>query len=1266
MQPGSLQAYAWGEGGNGGTSAHGSHAGGGGGGGALGGETNLGGVTPGSGVLTIAIGTGGTGTNTTITGGSVTITAAFGASTSGQTGASGGAAGSNTVAFAGGAGASGATNASITGAGGGGSAGSTGAGGAGSATGTGGTAGTGAAGPPSLAGAAGAAGAGTTSNGANGITPGSGASGGGSATGTNKTGGTGAPGQVILIWSVITITPQGYAGFTGVAATGKKVTSAVKGYTGFAGALPRIVPVNAWKGTFAQPAAFGTMPPALQSSVIALTPATSVGSGSGYPTAGNWLFAITGMNEQSATAGFTVGDADDIHSFWRPGNVTTSTWAVSQADALTRTSIWYTPNLARQPGDVYVAPSGAFDATSCLVIEVSGLGPWDTVTGIDTSYAAAATSLSLALGMPSAPVFLLAAVTGDLTTAGQSFAPAGWTALTTVTADNGTDHTADCVLTSACLTTGGAVSVSASASSDTDLSGVIIGVLANAPSPVPAGANTAWAGRFIMEAAFNGGFQTPADELQWTVMTDNAWTPGQAIKRLWGFSDQSGVPYMLGQLQSGTGTVPLDNFDGALSPARVGPSGPWSFAVTGTPSTAKYFTVTTAQAASISTGQAFTDVSNPGTLFVVQSVGAPSGGDVNVNFLPAAANVMSGGDVVTQVNPVTGIPVRLRCALGTITTREGSVTYDRWYILQRNALNWPEKRNKALRNFVPLATTDIWSVMSGSCPTPYRGEVEQDAPGWWWPCDDQALTGGVLPTSLRNAAKGSSTVLNIVASPSGVSSQDAYSSGYGAGSGGVDVTSAVQSGANPSVATYAVAQSSGWMYGDPQSSPQSSQSGNPVTAQPGSAAWQQSGLLGDTGAQGWTLIANDNYPALATGLTVAGWWNYAFLGTTASSGLVGGSTYYNVAGQPYAPATLFELATGSAPVAILQLDTSGHLNLITYNGGTGTSHSIYTGSDLRCNAFIRATVLLTSSTYAVYVNGSITASASGPATISATAPTWFIANGDLGSNGGSSTATGLQHGANVQVSHLQIYPGLLPLHRELAHYSAAITGCGLLPAPTGLQASSVASFTAAGSFTEDGTEYQGSYGSGTNGTPFSVSALAVAVAGPVTSGPAARTAAAFRGGVGGSAFGAATFISWTALAPLVQVYTSASADTETEASSVLGSGESYTSGFGSGASGHGAGHVSGGTGASPPTAPSALGDTVAQRIERCLGYGSITAPARAIDSSADLLVQAAGDVGGQAPGPACRTWSTATAGSCTSAPTRRSGTAAARISPVTP
>ena len=666
--------------------------------------------------------------------------------------------------------------------------------------------------------------------------------------------------------------------------------------------------VNQWSATFSQPSAFGNTPPALQSAVVALTPANSAGPGTGYASQGNWLFALVGMNEQAAASGFTVGDADDIHSFWRCGDVTTSTWAVSASAALTRTSVWYTANTARQVNDVYIAPNGAMDAMSVLVIEVANLGPWDTVTGVYTNYAAAATSLNLALGAPSATSFMLAAVCGDNDSVSQALAPAGWTALHTVTATNGVDHTCDAVLTSAYLASNsGSISVNGTTGGASDLSGVIIGVQVGAPSPIPGGANPAWPGRMILEAGFGAGFETPPDQITWTTLSDSApsWRAANH-PRFWGFTDNSGVPYTLGQYQSSTGTVALDNFDSALSPGTE--AGPW-----------------------------WPDVQ-------------------------------------------TGTPVRLRCALGTA----GGVAADRWYVFSRNALEWPEKRNDAWRNWVELTTTDIWSVAAASCPSPYRGEIRQDSPYAWWPMDDQLLTSGALPTGLRNAAAGNTNELAIVQSP------DTTQQFYFTQAGGT-----TQGSAAPAAAIYAVAEQQGWMYGDPQSSPASYATSNPVTSSPGSAAWQASGQAGTVGSYGWFLHASDgNFPALSGGITVESWFSYPFYGS-------GTATLQ----QPESVMTVLELATSSAPVAVLQLDLNGHLSLITYNGSTATSNSIYTGSDLRSDSWHHVAMTLTTTTWTVYVDGGVAALVSGSATGMTSAWTDLIVNGDMGGGGASAIGT---------------------------------------------------------------------------------------------------------------------------------------------------------------------------------------------------------------------------------------------------------------------
>jgi len=765
-------------------------------------------------------------------------------------------------------------------------------------------------------------------------------------------------------------------------------------------------------------------------------------------------------------------------------------------------------------------------------------------------------TLNLALSAPSATSFVIAAVCGDSSAATQAFAPANWTPLHTVTATNGTDHTCDAVLTSACLTAdAGPISVNGTAGSATDLSGVILAVQVAAPSPIPAGANPAWAGRTILEAGFGSGFETPPDQITWTVLSDSAATPG-STKRFWGWQDDSGVPYTLGQLQSSHGTVQLDNADGWLSP--------------GNSATSPYYP-----------------------------------------------------------NVVTGTPVRLRVALGSYTGPTGTTVVNRWYTFSRNALEFPEKRNDSWRNFVELATTDIWSVASASCPTPYRGEVKQDGPYAWWPLDDQAAPAGVLPTQMRNAALGNTNVLTVHAASGGVAAGDPYDIN------GNDGFTEGAPGNLASIAQYQVAQDSGFLYGDPQVSASSSATGNPVTASPGSAAWQQSGMRGTGGANGYFLAGNDaSYPPLANGMSFGLWFNAGFYGSStgwwdANFGL------FQLAGQPpTSPITLATLATNSKPVALIQFDTSGDLVLVTYNGSTGTSHTIYADStsDLRSNSWHHVMLTTNGSSWTVYVDGGLTATVSGTGAGMTSAWTWLVLNGDLGAAGGSSL-TSQQDGGNVALAHCEIYPAILPAWRTRAHYTAGLTGFGVLPAPTGVQLTELLTQVDAPGWSPDGSAGGGNYGlSSGNRVTFTFSAIVVAQAGTYTSGPSARVTATGTGQLVSAAnYGYAIWVGWGGTAPQYGVYTAASATVETNAATVNGSGDAFTQGYGSGATGVGLGQTAAGTGASPPAAASALGDTVAQRLERILGYGSITYPNRAIDP-ASLLVQAALDVGGQQTG----------------------------------
>ena len=902
---------------------------------------------------------------------------------------------------------------------------------------------------------------------------------------------------------------------------------------------------NQWAVSFNQPASFGLTPPALQSSVIALTPANSVGGGTGTPTAGNWLVAITGWNQNSVQAA-THAVADDVHSFWRAGNVNTNTYAISTSAGASRVSVWYTPNLARAPLDVYVAPSSAVDGRSCLVLEISGLGPWDTVTGIFASYAAAATSLSLSLSAPASQSLIIGAVCGDSTTAGQAFAPASWTALHTVTATDGSTHVCDTVLTSAYIVTSGSVSVSGTASSATDLSGVLLAIATTGTSPVPAGQNPNWPVTKF-EAAFGAGFQTPPDQMTWTDLTS----------RCWSWDETTGIQYQLGNIQATELGLELDNFDNNLSTDNTG--GTW------------------------------------------------------------------------YPHVVSGTPVRLRCAIGTL----GGVTQNRWYVIQRNAWEWPQQITEAYRRFAPVTGTDIWSATSSYGPSPYRGEVLQDSPYAWWPMDDQPTEGGVQPSSLRNGAPGNSNALNIVLSPNGATAQLVYST---AGSAPVTNNTAAPP---PLIAQYATGQQSGWMFGDPQSSPfGTSATGGVVTAQPGSSAWTQAGSAGNTGSQAYFLSCNDaSFPVLANGITVEGWFNFAFLGTSSgqSSSIYGGSGGDQSA-QPVTALTIVELATATAAVCVLQVSSAGVLNLITYNGSTPTTHAIYSTADMRTANWHHFAITLTTTTWAVYVDGGQTATASGSATGMTSAWTYLLAAGDTGTAGGTGTAS-IAHSGNVSLAHLAVYPAILPAYRITAHYWAAITAFGLLPAPQGVSASMTANASGGqgNTWAGDGSVFQGTYTGTLSAATSEISALVTANAGSFTSGPSqwAPTAA-----IGERIF---AWVTWTTgLAPLFTIYTAASHGSETAASTTIGAGDSYTSGYGSGATGTGNCHVAGGSGSSPPTGPTATGDTVGQRLERILsyaaagglGYGGVTSPCRCIDPS-PALVQAATDIGGQQSGQNC-------------------------------
>lgn len=1308
----------WGEGGNGGVgkAGTGSHSGGGGGGGEFAEEPNL----AVSGTISFTIGAGGTSTNTTFPGTSVTVTAHFGGNAVSTTAGAAGTGSTNTTHFNGGTGGSGGTGSFFGGGGGGSSAGTAAVGGnggnGGASPGTGGTAPAG--------GGNGGVGAGSGGSAAgNGSVPGGG--GGGASTHSGSIAGNGATGQVVINY---TANVAGTATLTGVGTLSaiasvftqgsfpQQITSPGRSWlnrfghgrdhivmpgrqaqtiTGTAsltgvgtmsalGGTPAPAVINQWAASYGQGTTFTSITSALQSCVVPLTPGNSVGPGSGTPTQGNWLFTVASWTQNPLISKVHIGVGDDIHSFWRE-------YPASLATGNSRTSISYTPNIARTVGNVYVAPDMEIAAINVLVVEVAGLGPWDTVVsgGPVTGYTPAGTSLNLALGAPSAASFWIAGIGGDNISAGQAFAPAGWTTLATQTQTNGANNLADNQLNAAYRASSAlSQSVTATSTSAEDISGFMIGVLTAASSPIPASNNPNWP-YTIVEAGFGAGFNTPDSEVTWTDITS----------RVWSVDETTGIQFQLSSLQATNMHLELDNNDNALSSDNVGspyysnalnpnmsfqsgisgwagndnatiaqssdfafsssingqpafslkvtPDGVTSFpgaaatrqAVTasatytascwlyspagwasggsigflwfdsggGFISFSSFSTTALPAATWTQTSVTVTAPSNAATgQLLVQLTGTPSH---SAPFYVAEAAFVAGSNVVSTGLVTSGTPIRIRMALGTM----GGVSVNRWYILQRYAMEWGEALTDVFRRYCPVTATDIWSSLSATPPTFYRSEIYQDAPYAWWPLDDPPGPAGVLPKTMLNAAVGNTNVLNVQLSPNGTGPTTSF------GTDGSSLTFATTVAKQPGIAVYGVGTNSGWMFGDPPGQPASLATGNSVSPSPGSASWQQIGATGNSGSFGWFLTCNDtNFPTLANGITVEGWFNYQYFGTQT---VVQSSGSHVLAQQPYCPLTLIELATNSAPVAVLQMDINGALNLITYNGGTGTSHSIYNGSDLRGSSWFMVSMTLTQNTWTVWVNGGATAQVSGSGAGMTSAWTWLIVNGDLGSGGGSSLGN-IAHGGNAAISHIAVYPYVLPYYRIMDHYWAAITAFGQLPAPL-TAAITFQDTSGSPAATPDGQLATGSYG--TNTQPVTASGVIVAQVAGITSGPSAWTVS---GAVGPSSIlaGDSMSITWQGLAPQFAVYTATSVGNEAQASVVTSLSEDYSSGYGAGAHGYGVGHFSGGNGSSAPTA-SLIGDSVGERIERLMRAGRCTSPNRCIDPS-PLLVQAPGTAGG--------------------------------------
>lgn len=524
---------------------------------------------------------------------------------------------------------------------------------------------------------------------------------------------------------------------------------------------------------------------------------------------------------------------------------------------------------------------------------------------------------------------------------------------------------------------------------------------------------------------------------------------------------------------------------------------------------------------------------------------------------------------------VPGVPIRIRAI------PPASTGCNAWTVIQRNVERWPQSWDPNKRGLTNATGTDIWSVVAKTLPTAYRAEVLGE-PALYaaWFGDDPATV--PLPVSLVNAAPGNASPLRIVTSPAGLASTltTPFTAAY----------SAVQD----------FAANSGWMYGDPASS-----------------SWQQSG--NGSGTTGRYLMCQDSgFPPLSGGVTIEHWFNLAFLGTGSGSGT--GAVQGPYTQPPSTTLVLWEIASATAPLASLQVSTSGALQLVTWSGSTPTTHAIYSGSDVRNTTWTGVTVTLTQTGWQAWVNGGVVAFASGSASMGSSW-SYFLAGAGTGNSGGGASPAGIPNCAH---SSIAVYGSVLPAPRVMAHYMAAYAGFGQLPAPA-LSAQFISQSSAfIGAYAPDGNIYTGAF----FGTPISLglyqpslAAEAAGTGGGLTSGPAVPESVTIQPPVADPATAVSGFNWLTAsgqAVPQYAWYTSQGAGSEKLAATTLQN-YLYVNSYASGAA--------------MPSVPSALGDTVQQRIERLLAAGLVTTPARAIDAATSPVV-AALDTGGQACGSA--------------------------------
>lgn len=773
--------------------------------------------------------------------------------------------------------------------------------------------------------------------------------------------------------------------------------------------------VNQWHATQSLPSGFSFPLPRGKSAQVTVA-----------STTGNWLIALLGWQAPPGYA-TTMSVGDDAGNYWVPLGAPAGT---SSAAGNVRCSAWAAP-YALAAASVWAAPTGYTPGFGVLVLEVAGMGPGLSLSAVDTWWANAATSVSVALPSPPAPVLMLACGASDNNAVLVSMPGGGWSPLTAVTASNGSDHTADLTLTSGWQVTSGAAAASWAASEATDLAACAVALTVN--QAAPAGPQQGWPAEQF-QAAFGAGITTPWDQLAWTDLTP----------RYQGMSGQRGKQYELDSVQAAAMPLTLSNNDGWLTPGNTGSPyyqgvAPWTpargaalylsqdYAWSGPSSMLMAPDGLTASPGAVSEQvAAVAGSSYTGTAAVLSPQGWASGVQAVLTWYGAGGTVVgaSPGPVVpatagqwaypqvTDIAPpgTTAASLTLQAAatpaattlfywdfcqltgpagfvlnanfnfatgpqvytpvrlLGTWAGR----TYTQW---RGFAERWPQSLDQARYTVSNSNAVDVWAGLTALLPTVGRGEILADNPYAYWPCSDAA---------------GSTMAANVA--PTGTGPLVVTQSKFGSGTNGAQTF-----GANS----------------------------NAFTGDPSGTTWQQSGLAGGGTdvAHGWCLkYQAADLPPPSRGVTIETFHSF-------TSGIA----------DPNDELIVWVMRGTGGPVAYLWASYSG------IGGGLGWYISVVdktTGNTTTTNVFpfgieegwFHFAVTLTSRRWTVTINGGqFTPSvASGPCNLSDNAG-WI-------SWAGSSDPLFTGGFADIALAHLAIYPAVLPANRITAHYWALTTG----------------------------------------------------------------------------------------------------------------------------------------------------------------------------------------------------------------------------------